>query len=288
MINFIETTLLAERCTLQEAALTPEAGIEYWHTTVIDKSGMPLSGGFAQDKNQSRKIAVAEYLERKLVREIYSCGETERSTWGLDIIPTACGFAGGFNANNTRFRSIAEAAERWVMSKWIDEGYFIEQLSSQKVEENLDPISKFIASKFDNVLYFSKDVLIPIGDQFIAIKVCQTMGLLGGGIFPGSSAQLTGGTIWQHALIESYRHLLAAKNNTVNRDLFPFNRINYFAKNAAVALTKIAEANRTSWPIPKVILHRTQEYYSGNFYLSRTILDGWESWHLGPIDRFVY
>ncbi len=287
MLDKIDTILKETGNYIQEAQVFGESGEIYWHSSILDKNNHSLSAGFANSRLDARKIAIAEFLERKTCEEL-SKNPKGYTDWGFDKIPTACGFAAGFNKNNVIARSIAESAERWVMSKWIDEHYLIEKISANEVHSGLDPISKFFFKQFDEVLFFSKVVLVNLGTSFISINVAQTMGIKNGGIFPGSSAQNTGGSIWQHALLESFRHLLVIRNNEALPGLFPDNRVRYFAQHADIALAQIDRATKIEWPIPSVALHKSESFDNGDYFLARTILDGWKSWHDGPIDRFLY
>ncbi len=282
----IEQLLLKFECQIEESIFYEDSFVQFWHSAVIDKNGNPISGGFSFDKMQARKIALAEFIERKKVNELFSISDRSKKIWGFDLIPTACGFAAGFNLQNTIQRSINEAVERWVMSKWIDDGYQIEQMNQSDIK-GLDPASEFFISQFDEVLFFKKEVAIQTNDQFQKITVGQTMGLTEFGIFPGSSAQFSHGQVWQHALLESYRHFLGVKNNP-DFSTFPGNKVLFFARNKQIALDQINKATKEIWPTPEIILHQNQSFASDSYFLARTIISGWQSWNLGPIERFLY
>jgi hypothetical protein len=271
---------------IEEATLLPEVGLDYWHSTILDKSNFPISGGFASTKTQARKIAISEFLERKAFYEASSLSEDERKRWGLNVIPTACGFAAGFDKINTVLRALSEACERWVMSKWIDDGFYIEEIPACEIV--LDPISHFFAKQFVEVKYYKKSVEVFFQGKFVKIEVAQTMGLTEHGIFPGSSAQINDGSIWQHSLLESYRHLLVVKNNTVGNDKFPGNKVLFFSNNKDIALLQIAKADKKEWPMPEVILEKVESKHHAECFIARIVLKGWKSWHLGPIERFLY
>lgn len=287
MINKIDKTLKLTGCTIQEAEVFGESPVSFWHSNILDKNGNSISSGFSKNRNNARKIAIAEFLERRTCEELNANKESFYE-WGFDKIPTACGFAAGFNKKNTVVRSINEAAERWVMSNWIDNQRYIEQIDQKLVSATLDPISKFFLSQFEEVLFFSKKIIISLGNSYFSVTVAQTMGIIDGGIYPGSSAQTTGGSIWQHALLESFRHLLIIKNNQEQPNTFPDNKVRYFSKNATSALNQIKNATNTNWTVPNVVLHKCNAFENGDYFLARTILDGWKSWHDGPIERFLY
>lgn len=279
--------LTSKKLTAQEALVPIQSDVQFWHCSIIDEKSFPISGGFGGSREHARKIAIAEFLERMNYYKIYRAPEAHKE-WGLDSVSTACGFAVGFHRENTILRSIAEAHERWVMSKWIDEDYFIQELSAEEVEKKLDPVSKFFASHFDKILYFKKDLAVQLDDKWITLEIGQTMCLKDNGIFPGSSAQKTGGNLWQHALLESFRHFLAIKNNPDRGDVFPDNKVHFFAKNATIALEQIHRPKKIQWPVPKIKLHRCTHVEDGNYFLARTIVDGWKTWNQGPLERFLY
>lgn len=286
MESVIENLLIQNRSKIEESIFFQSPEYQFWHSVVIDRLGNPISGGFSVDKMQARKIALSEFIERKKVHEIFNFSDKSKIKWGLDLIPTACGFAAGFNLQNTIQRSINEAVERWVMSKWIDDGCYIEQIPQNKIQ-NLDPASEFFVSQFDEVLFFKKEVILQVNDQFQKITVGQTMGLTEFGIFPGSSAQFNNGQVWQHALLESYRHFLGVQNNP-DFSTFPGNKVLFFANNKQIALNQINKATKEIWPVPEIILHQHQSFESDSYFLARTIINGWRSWNSGPIERFLY
>lgn len=286
MIDKILNILNSDGCTLEESIMSDTTRRPFWHCSVIDSNRHPVSGGFNEDRMQARKVAIAEYLERRKFHELSRSSDAVRTAWGFNIIPTACGYAVGFDKTNTVIRSIQEAIERWVMSKWIDDRLCIPELRISDIL--LDEASSFLVKQFDSVLFFKKGVLVPFNNGVLKVNVCQTMGLSKGGIFPGSSAQDTGGNLWQHALVESYRHLLAVRNNPDRGDMFPDNRVRYFSTHADEALEQIHQANGTNWPTPEIIFHRTESFEDGQYFLARTILNGWKNWNSGPINRFLY
>lgn len=286
MIDLITSKLINLRYRIEESLFFSAKNCEFWHSTLLDNNNLPVSAGFGPSISDARKIAIAEYLERSFYHECANTNVKKNIEWGIDIIPTACGFAAGFNLANTIHRSIAEATERWVMSKWIDDGFYLQQRNISSLENELDEASVFLISQFDKVLFFEKEVLVSLNELNFKIKVVQTMGLKDGGIFPGSSAQI-GKNIWQHAMLESYRHLLLYKNNSFV-DRFPENKIRYFAKNAQVAFAAIDNAKKLEWPNPKIVFHKNTSIDKDNYFIARTIIEGWKSWHLGPLERFLY
>jgi hypothetical protein len=261
----------------------------YWQSTVLDGSNFPVGGGYHRDRYQARKIGLAEFVERMNYRRIQKNNSTQlKEKWGAHILPTACGFAAGFDKNQTVLRSVQEAVERWVMSKWIDDNYYIQEFELREIQPDLGSGSLFFINEFDKVLFFKKEVVVFLNNEPFKIEVAQTMGLKDGGIYPGSSARSIGEGIWEHALVESFRHLMGVKNNPVRVNQFPDDRIHYFSKNADKAIKQISKAYKKEWPLSQVKHFNVEEIMNGEMFLARTIIDGWRSWHEGKIDRFLY
>lgn len=272
---------------LEEFNLLREVGLDYWHTCILDASGKVISGGFGEGKSISRKIALSEYFERVKVKQLLAMGKSTYVEWGLDQIPTGCGFAVGFDENNVRLRSVGEAIERWVLSKWIDENFRITEISYEEVYAGLDPVSRWLSEQFDQVRFFEKDVIVLFDDEFHKFKIGITVGKKDGGAFLGSSAKISSANIWQHSLLESFRHVLI-KMNSAPQKSFPDNRIRYFACNYNSAALQISCATKNTWSMPQISFHKLKFFDAENFFLARTIIRGWTSWHLGPTDRFLY
>ncbi len=91
-----------------------------WHVTARSTDRRTLGSGFHSDLQKARKIAVAEFIERSFFKGLTS--NQDSTEWGLHEFPSACGFAAGFDTDNTRLRSTFEGLERWAMAQWIDEG----------------------------------------------------------------------------------------------------------------------------------------------------------------------
>lgn len=280
--------LAGSKISIQETVLPIPGSVNFWHSVILDESQNPLAGGFGEEISISRKIAVAEFFERTLVKNI-SQNSVDSEKWKISLVPNACGFAVGFNRDSTILRSISEACERWVMSKWIDDQYFIPEISNNDVEPKLDQASLFFAQNFDSVRYFKIGTLVKVDEKLIEIDVAQTTAIKDGGVYVGYAAKLAGDKkIWQHALLESFRHLLILKNNPPQPGVFPDNRIRFFSKNAAFAFNQIDRAYKKDWPIPRISFHHCEHFDEGNFYLARTIIEGWRPWHEGPLSRFLY
>lgn len=279
--------LAMNKLILQEYNLFEQVGVDYWHSNILEENNFSIAGGFGETKDISRKIAYAEFLEKTAFRKIKNGSIEDRLNWGLNIIPTGCGFAAGFNLRNAILRSIGESLERWVMSKWIDEKLKINSLNKKHVLDKLDAASKWFYDQFDEVLFYEKEVAVQYGEIFYTFKIGFSLALKDDGIFPGSSAQTVNGNVWQHSLIESYRHYLAFKN-TPSSGVFPDTKVRYFAKNKEIALKQVLNADIIEWPVPQICFHYSEFFKDDDFYLVRTIIKGWKSWNSGSVERFLY
>lgn len=284
----LEKILKKENYLLQEYNLASQIGIDFWHSTLKDRNGRPISSGFGQDKQTSRKIAVSEFLERRFFRETkYGNSETQKK-WGLDILSTGCGFAVGYNPHNTVLRSIGEGVERWVMSKWIDEHYYIEELNLREILLELDCPSKWFFQQFESVKIYNKQILINAFKKYLVFNVTICVGVIKNGVFLGSGvAYGLNNKNFQHSLLESFRHLSLCRNTKAIEE-FPDNKVRFFSKNGLVAHEQIKKAKFENWPVPKIKFFNFEERVEEGFCLARTIIDGWTCWKQGPIERFLY
>lgn len=278
--------LMKHQYTIQEYKLQEETGFEFWHTNIMDSNKNSFSSGFGANKNLSRKIAYSEFLERSKFREIKKSDDLSKE-WGLSIIQTGCGFAAGFNETNTIYRSIGEALERWTLSKWIDENYKMQQIKYLDLFHDLDSACKWFITQFDDFYFFNKEILVFVNEKPLIFSICATIGIKNGGAFFGSSVQNGRKPNWQHSLLETFRHLLLI-DNSKETGSFPDNKVRFFAKNSNLALKQINCKKIEKWNIPTIIFHNCEYFNDLKFYLARTIVDGWDSWKNGPIERFLY
>ncbi|MGZ3791635.1 MAG: YcaO-like family protein [Bdellovibrio sp.] len=268
---------------LQESPILDVNGNEVaWHCTTILDGKQGFSGGFHKDRIIARKIALSEFIERTLVKQL---AKQKQVDWHFDKVPTGCGFAVGFNRETTLFRSLCEAIERWALSKWVDENFDIPRVHAKLNS----PSSRFFASNFDKVDYFLQKVPVKVDEnKIVVISVGAVIGHINDGIFLGSRASLDIDDVWEHSLVEAYRHLLIVKNGTES-SVFPFNRIFYFAKNKNETLKQINAAKKHSFPAPTIEFQRIERIPQDNsIFIARTILSGGIPWHLGPVSRFLY
>ena len=131
-------------------------------------------------------------------------------------------------------RSIAEAVERWIWSKWIDEHYYISKV--EILNSNLSELSQHHRSFFDQVLFYQMPIDVEIDGRLNPMKIGITLGLLKDGIFPGSRVCSINESPWEHALTESYRHLQIFNNQStrfIGKGIV-YDRINFFGKNKSL------------------------------------------------------
>jgi hypothetical protein len=267
---------------LQESPIFDNKGKEIaWHcATVTQNEG--FSGGFHRDRMTARKIAIAEFIERTYVNSLF---KTNFKEWQFNKVPTGCGFAVGFNKESTTFRSVCEAVERWTLSKWIDEGFIMDKVKpSIKLKSSI-----FFSESFESLEYFQKYIAVKINDtQILTINVGAVVGYLGNGAYMGSRASLDIEDVWEHSLLEAYRHFLIVKNSQESSE-FPFNRIFHFGRHKEDAVEQIRAANRSCFPVATIDFQKIEPIAEDkNIFIARTILAGGKPWNQGPTSRFLY
>jgi hypothetical protein len=183
-------------------------------------------------------------------------------------------------------RALYEGLERWIWSKWIDSGFYIERTVPN--EGDLSPLGLLFAEAFDEVFYFTRTFNIEhLGHHKVHIGI--TVGLKDGGAFAGSKVSSCNENPWLHALSESWRHLqrfCQFKNkSTVN---LVDRRLKYFGLNASDAKRQIMRAHLMEWPHPQILLDSRIPIPFDNLYLHRVIFRDYISWHFGDEERFVY
>ena len=187
----------------EETEIKSDKGITLGHHSVLILPGeIALGGGLAKNLNISRRIAVAESLERTTVDRLKlskaSCFE-----WHLDSFPTTCGFAAGFEREPTRMRSYCEAVERWAWSQWIDYGFDLEETTPK----SLSNLTQVLLHPFEKVKFFVKKIKVSIVPSR-ALYFGVVIGERGKGVFPGSRVCSDPENIWLHAAVEARRHFL--------------------------------------------------------------------------------
>lgn len=284
MVNDLLQYFQKENLSLEESQIGHHPDEVLWHI-ILKKDGIPFSAGFHASKQIARKIAFAEFLERKKFIEISSCASNVKINWGLNRINTGCGFAAGFDRDSTVMRSIEEAVERWTLSKWIDDHYCIPKVTPENV---LDQNSSWLVDIFESVDFYQKEVALLLNDKiiyfYINIVLCYTKL----GVFPGYSCRISKTLGWKHCLVEAFRHYRITQMPCETPNKFPYNKIFYFSENASNTKKQLILNVKNNWPSPKIIFHKVEFFEAENFFLSRTIIDGWKSWNEGPIDRFLF
>ncbi|MCM2281070.1 MAG: hypothetical protein NDI61_04405 [Bdellovibrionaceae bacterium] len=189
----------------------------------------------------------------------------------------------------TRQRAIAEALERWAWSKWIDEGF---SLNEQKnVQFSSIPVTDFIVRKFDEVLCFSKNLSIYVSHaEKYPVSLPITLGKSGDGVFAGSRVAPLGQDLWTHALVESWRHMeYFIKSPSDARFSGVASRIHHFCRHGNEALALVnREPTKTNWPEPQMALLDGIPVANGKAHIWRALLKNFRAWHEGGAERFVY
>jgi hypothetical protein len=214
-----------------------------WHSIIFNNE-TALGGGFSIDRENALRIACAETIERKVVEIIHNNDELKRD-FLMDLYSGTCGFAVGFENHSTALRAIFESCERWIWSKWIDDHYLLPSFTLNS--ENTSPSLCF----FDEIKLFKKDisVLHPVfGNLNISIGIF--LGLKNDGIFPGSRVNFQGSDIWDHAIIEAWRHYdvyQKLKHLPLDHAEDVLKRVIFFGNNAELALKSINKAHEINW-----------------------------------------
>jgi hypothetical protein len=277
---------LPEIASAEESPIEIEGQVIAWHVVLFDQEKNALGGGFHHLKETARRIAIAEAAERKLVSKLRE--SSLASEFQLNIHPTTCGFAAGFDTERTRQRAIAEAVERWAWSKWIDEHFVMNKFKPESIK--LSKQGKFISSFFDSIIFFGRTIdTSGIPDFVNSVEIGIVIGIKDNGVFPGSRVAVTEDEIWDHAFIEAWRHLeISKKYKGSIEEPFPYGRIFHFAENASEALAQIDTANKVQWPSPDVSLILEHKTNIKELHLWRAIMKDFISWGYGNQKRFVY
>lgn len=268
----------------EEYSISLNAEKSYWHSSIIEND-RPKSSGFSSAKGKSRNISVNEYFERSLVQSFKKT--TSRNDWKLNEYPTGCGFAVSQKKDLAVVRSLAEAIERWSIGLWIEEGLQFDEVNTPNLNKDELSVWKFFQEHFKAVLCFSKTVGLLINSKIYEYQVFATICLTEQGVYPGFSVKSPGKSPWVHAMVESYRHFLAAKNLNL-RNVFPENRIRFFSLSKDVALSQIYKKSNLRWPIAEIDFHKTLYLKDHNLYLARSILKNQIEWSSGSVERFLF
>lgn len=277
---------LPEIAKSEESPLVDVNSTIGWHVVLFDKEMNALGGGFSSDKTTARRIAIAEMAERKLFRQLLNSDDANRFRLGSH--PCTCGFAAGFEKEKTRLRALAEAVERWAWSKWIDEGFKINEISidTGKLTKN----GQLIIENFDHVKFFSLKIDTSSIINFVPfVELNIILGFKDGGVFPGSRVISFSEEKWEHGIVEAWRHLEIFRKYRGSISIpFPYGRIFYFGKNSNEALKQIESAQKLIWPKPKELILQEMQTGVTDLYFWRALMEDYLSWHEGNEKRFVY
>lgn len=255
-----------------------------WEAIAYDIYLNSIGGGSAIDKTTAMRICIAECLERSLFKQIINDSNLSESCF-IQSHPTTCGFACGFENAPTKYRSLAEAIERWAWSNWID---FKFELQNIKSLPNQSKLFDRMIFDFDTTLFYQKKFLYQNREYQFGV----VLGFSGNGIFSGSRVCSLDEKPWEHAAIEAFRNF---KNFEKNKNIsktdesnFIKKRISYFGSNKLEALNQINSANKLNWPRLEPMLEIEIETNLENVFLHRTLMKNWIPWNVGLDNRFVY
>lgn len=291
----------------EQALIDSEGSLIGWRSYVLDHNLDPIGGGTSPDRLKARRIAVAEFIERRTVAQLFG-NSIQKKSFKLDVAPTTSGFAAGFDREATRFRSICEGIERWAWSCWIDQGFLMPEISLPE----LTPLGRFHTKPFLQLRAYQRQFKVQdkVKDaspfQFPprnrdCVQHCVQhgifvfsvlLGLTEQGVFAGSRVTSPEDDLWTHAAIEAWRnhnnfylaHL--SHPNPLGSDWLE-KRVLYFGKNKREALRQIGQAKKSSWPPLQFDISKGIEPFPGIF-LWRTLCLDCRPWHEGPDHRFVY
>ena len=264
----------------QESPLILDGKEVAYQNSVISTENVALGTGFSLDRSLARQIGLSEAIERQLVANLYSSSQSR--CYLLDEYPSTCGFAVGVNAKGASDRAIAEAVERWLRSKWIDEHYALDEFKLR--QESLSAVEQWFACKFQEVRCFAHHCEIEVNTR-ISVSSVIVVGLTEQGAFVGSKSMVNSKVPLLPALVEAWRHLEISKTELDSNEA---RVIKHYAINRASALGQIAQATRTSMPSPELRLLEEVNVPIKEFFAFRALCYDFIGWHGVNLDRFVY
>ncbi|MGZ3772717.1 MAG: hypothetical protein ACXVCY_07625 [Pseudobdellovibrionaceae bacterium] len=267
---------------IQESPLVLDGEEVAFQSSVILNDGYCLGTGFSQDAKQAKQIALSEALERKIVFDLSQAPQAKY--YLLDEFPSTCGFAVGNDTESTKDRAVAEAVERWLRSKWIDEHYTLLEFPLRVSQ--ISTLEQWFASHFTEVRCFVHSTNMVVDDKKRTANSLITVGLTESGAFVGSKTVLDGKVPLLSALVETYRHLRLSKEKSQNYKELAV--IKYYAENKSSALEQIAKAKRGSMPEPKLKMLKEVPTGVDGIYCFRAICENFRGWHGNEVTRFVY
>ena len=269
---------------LDSAPMQTENKTIGWYSVVLGADGEPLGGGTAESTDLSKRIAIAESLEKLEV--LYGLSDEERKLLRCEEFPTRCGLAAGFEEHQTNQRAIAEGIERWAWSKWIDDGYQMPEIPKPK----LTSLAEYCFPQFDEVKFFEREITHSISNFPKSIRFCAAVGFKDGGAFPGSRLCGLNEDPWAHALVESMRNVMIYQARENRKRVYPFlmERLSFFATHASEGYAATQGKNANNWPIPELDFFVTLERKQDGYLLARSLCKHFIPWHMGTKERFVF
>lgn len=255
-----------------------------FQTSVVDFQGRSLGTGLGKVKEFSILKALNESVERNIFSNVRQC-QFRSAEFLIDEHPSSCGFAVAQKKNFARDIAVAEAVERWVRSKWIDENYFIEESELDNVRTcNL---LKWSFEHFRKIRVFEKKLSIVLDCRARQANSIIVVAYAKNGAFVGSNTKLDLEADFDHALMEAWRHLRLATSEAKHfeEEKRP---IVFFSENFEEADKQIMRANKKNWPSPKLRIVREVPLSTPNFHCVRAICDDYIGWHINDGTRFVY
>ena len=264
-----------------------------WHCYAYLKNGVCIGNGTHARKEIARRIAIAECLERavfyKMCKDVKK--QEVKDVFLLKGHPTTCGFAVGFKDENTKWRAVCESLERWAWSKWIDEHFFLPEIS---VPSGLfSQLSNTLRIPFDRIQCYQKKMTLFIEKKLLSLNFNVFLGFKDKGVFPGSRVTPEQEDQWDHCVIEAWRNcnnfeMYQRKSPPPPRGNSIIDRIMYFGENAQKAMESIACSKQEKWPSPQMELLRPFSVPEDAFYVWRCLMKDYVPWDQGSKDRFVY
>lgn len=269
---------------IQESRFSLNDKITGFHATCIDNDNRPLGSGTHAQREVAHTIAVAEAIERQIFKSLYV--SEKKNEYLLDQYPSTCGFAVGNNRLETIHRSVAEAIERWLRSKWIDDRYFLVETSIPW--GSLNSYQKSAISFFDSIRAFQHTANLNFTEGTFIYYSLIVVGFKGKGAFVGSKTSINPHHLWSHALTEAWRHLHISEHIDRYPDIFDYQIIHHFGQYATQALKQIDNAIHPNIPEPTLLLHKEIETPFNDLFCFRTLCKDFVGWHEKDIERFVY
>lgn len=261
-----------------------------WHSNIFNFDKVCIAGGTSSNKEDSLKISYAELIERTIFNKICSDKSLTKKFLVSDY-PTTCGFAAGFDKRSTKNRAILEAFERWIWHKWIDEKCYIPEYN-----RNIDiPIFKYLVeSKFDNYTFYLlkfEKIQFEINDdkfEFTDVYFGACLAFTNEGVFLGSRVSNDLNDVFKHSAVEVYRANIIFNNLILEKSIphgFFQERVMYWGNNRK----NIPEVSKFTHSFPKPEIEMLAQFEdSSDFFVFRSIMKDFKSWHLENEKRFIY